>query len=47
MLAAAIFLFRARAVMAAKTAQEITEVFRELCHIKCIPLLQYFLFPPE
>jgi hypothetical protein len=45
--AAAIFTFRAKFVLQAKTQQEIHDIFRELCNLQIIPLLQHFLFATD
>lgn len=46
LLACGIFLYRARSVMGATTSEEIQEIFREMCNLKVIPILQQFLFAP-
>jgi hypothetical protein len=43
-LSAAIFGFRAKQVLVARTPEEIKEVFRELHQIKVVPLMQHMLF---
>lgn len=47
LLAAAIFLFRAKSVMEATTPEDIQGIFREMSNLKVIPLLQQFLFAPS
>jgi hypothetical protein len=46
-LAAAIFVFRAKLVLVATTATEIQDIFCELSGMKIVPLLQSFLFSPR
>jgi hypothetical protein len=46
-LATAIFVFRAKLVLAATTAAEIQDIFCELSGMKVVPLLQSFLFSPR
>lgn len=43
-LAAAIFTWRSRSIMAARSADEVHELMRQLANLKIVPLLQHFLF---
>jgi len=43
-LAAAIFVVRAKLIVQSNTPEEVEELFYDLYHIKVIPLIQNFLF---
>lgn len=43
-LAAAIFTWRSRSIMAARSADEVHQLMRQLANLKVVPLLQHFLF---
>mmetsp|Transcript_1502 Transcript_1502/g.2870 ORF Transcript_1502/g.2870 Transcript_1502/m.2870 type:complete len:535 (-) Transcript_1502:364-1968(-) len=46
LLACGIFLYRSKSVLSAQTVDEVQEIFREMCNLKVIPILQQFLFAP-